>query len=131
MEELVKAGKKPGRPPGALGSAAAWALVDKCMASDEQARPALDDVIRELDKLIAVIPQAAGTASVLDVLMTRPYASKVNHDVASVLSWTGLAGLVSGDPEDLRELVSVEGKAALKGVASDLNGLLREYGPKT
>jgi hypothetical protein len=53
VEELVKAGTKPVRPPGALGSAATWALVDKCMAFEEAARPALDHVIRELDKLIA------------------------------------------------------------------------------
>jgi hypothetical protein len=132
VEQLVKAGTKPVRPPGALGSAAAWALVDKCMAFEEAARPALDDVIRELDKLIAAIPQAAGpgpaAASVLDVLLTRPYAGKVNRDVASVLSWPGLADIVTGDPEDVRELVAVEGKAALKGVIGDLNALLREHG---
>ncbi len=130
VEDLVRAGKKPARPPGALGSAAAWALVDKCMAFEEAARPALDDVIRELDKLIAAIPQAAGPTSVLDVLLTRPYAAKVNREVASVLSWTGLAELVNGDPEDVRELVTVDGKAALKGVIADLAELVKLYRPK-
>jgi serine/threonine protein kinase len=130
VEELVKAGTKPVRPPDALGSAAAWALVDKCMAFEEAARPALDDVIRELDKLIAAIPQATGPVSVLDVLLTRPYAAKVNRDLASITTWAGLAEILGGDPDDARELVAVEGKVALRSVVGDLNSLLREYGPK-
>jgi serine/threonine protein kinase len=136
VEELVKVGTKPVRPPGALGSAAAWALVDKCMAFKEAARPSLDDVIRELDTLIAaagptpVRVEAPTGPTVLDVLLTRPYAAKVNRDTASVISWVALASLLASDPDDVRELVAVEGKFALKGVIADMTELVKQYRPK-
>jgi hypothetical protein len=133
VEELIKVGKKPVRPPGALGSAAAWALVDKCMLFDENARPSLDDVIRELDVLIMAAGPAPGAvpplgSTVLDVLLTRPYATKVNRELASIVTWASLTDLLRDDAEDVRELVAVEGKAALKVIVSDLNLLVKQYG---
>jgi hypothetical protein len=141
-QRRILAGERPEPPAGALGSAEAWALVRECMAFDAARRPATEQLLPRLDALIAAAgggsgPESAAgqpghghsqpaAPSVLDVLLTRPYAEHVNRKLASLSTWPSLGDLISGDVEDVRELVTVEGKAALKLVVSDLIQLVRQ-----
>jgi hypothetical protein len=134
----IMSGQRPARP--AHVDDALWALAERCWAHGANNRPKMAEVVAALDAAAVAGSPPAGAAaqrqppaapvpadaSVLSVLLTRPYAPFVKRDVAECLTWPGLKDLLT--EELLPELVAVEGRAKVLGVLADLRHLVQQYG---
>jgi hypothetical protein len=73
-------------------------------------------------------PRPAGPMpTVLEVLLTRPYAAKLNRDTVELLTWDALEHMLT--EELVTELVKVEGRGQIMVVLSDLKALVKRYRP--
>lgn len=141
----ILSGQRPPRPSYDMIPYAVWELFESCTALDPARRPDMAAVHAELDTALlklgyseqgedrpaARAPVAAAAVlvpSVLDVLLTRPYGKYIKQDVAEALTWTGVAAMVAGDREDVREFVATDSKAILSSAIADMAALARQYG---